>query len=115
MLLTRPGGYVLQIAPGQLDEHRFEQLVEQARDAEPREAAEKLREALALWRGPPLADFAYDDFARSEIARLEERRLVALERRIEADLALGRHQEVASASSPRSSSSTRCESGCARS
>ena len=63
----------------------------QARDVEPREAAEKLREALALWRGPALADFAYDDFARTEIARLEESRLVVLEQRIEADLALGRH------------------------
>jgi DNA-binding SARP family transcriptional activator/ABC-type transport system substrate-binding protein len=91
MLLTRPGGYILQIAPGQLDVHRFEQLVEEARDAEPREAAEKLRQALALWRGPALADFAYDDFARTEIARLEERRLAVLEQRIEADLALGRH------------------------
>ena len=91
VLVTRPGGYILQIAPGQLDVHRFEQLVDEARDAEPREAAEKLREALALWRGPALADFAYDDFARTEIARLEERRLVVLEQRIEADLALGRH------------------------
>ena len=91
VLLTRPGGYVLQIAPGELDVHRFEQLVDEARDAEPREAAEKLREALALWRGPALADFAYDDFARTEIARLEERRLVVLEQRIDADLALGRH------------------------
>ncbi len=91
VLLTRPGGYVLQVAPGQLDVQRFEQLVDEARDAEPREAAEKLREALALWRGPALADFAYDDFARTEIARLEERRLAVLEQRIEADLALGRH------------------------
>jgi DNA-binding SARP family transcriptional activator len=46
---------------------------------------------LALWRGPALADFAYDDFARTEIARLEERRRAVLEQRIEADLALGRH------------------------
>ena len=91
LLVTRPGGYVLQLAPGQLDVHRFEQLVEQARDAEPRETAEKLREALALWRGPALADFAYEDFARTEIARLEERRLAVLEQRIDADLALGRH------------------------
>jgi DNA-binding SARP family transcriptional activator len=88
-LVTRPGGYVLQLASGDLDLDRFEQLVESARGAEPHEAAEKLREALALWRGPPLADFIYDDFAQSEIARLEERRLVALERRVEADLALG--------------------------
>ena len=95
MLVTGPGGYMLKLAPGQLDADRFEQLVDDARDAEPRDAAEWLREALALWRGPPLADFTYDDFAQGEIARFEERRLVALERRIEADLALGRHQELA--------------------
>jgi DNA-binding SARP family transcriptional activator/ABC-type transport system substrate-binding protein len=94
-LVTRPGGYVLRLAPGELDVDRFEQLVDGAREAEPHVAAEKLREALALWRGPPLADFAYDEFAQSEIARLEERRLVALERRVEADLALGRHAELA--------------------
>jgi DNA-binding SARP family transcriptional activator/ABC-type transport system substrate-binding protein/streptogramin lyase len=94
-LVTRSGGYMLELAHGQLDLHRFEQLVDGAREAEPRDTAEQLREALALWRGPPLADFTYDDFAQSEIARLEERRLVALERRIDADLALGRHQEVA--------------------
>jgi hypothetical protein len=95
MLVTGPGGYMLRLAPGQLDADRFEQLVDDARDAEPHDSAEWLREALALWRGPPLADFTYDDFAQGEIARFEERRLVALERRIEADLALGRHQEVA--------------------
>ena len=96
VLLTRPSGYVLRLAPGELDAERFEQLVEQARDAEPRAAAEKLREALALWRGPALADFAYDDFAGSEIERLEERRLAALEQRIEADLTLGRHADLVS-------------------
>src|SRR5215207_7823237 len=69
VLLTRPSGYVLRLAAGELDAERFERLVEQARDAEPRAAAEKLREALALWRGPALADFAYDDFARTEIER----------------------------------------------
>jgi DNA-binding SARP family transcriptional activator/ABC-type transport system substrate-binding protein len=95
MLVTGPGGYMLRLAPGQLDADRFEQLVDDARDADPHDSAEWLREALALWRGPPLADFTYDDFAQGEIARFEERRLVALERRIEADLALGRHQEVA--------------------
>jgi DNA-binding SARP family transcriptional activator/ABC-type transport system substrate-binding protein len=94
VLLTRPSGYVLRIATGELDAHAFEQLVQQARDVEPRVASEKLREALALWRGPALADFAYDDFARNEIERLEERRLAALEQRIEADLALGRHADI---------------------
>jgi predicted ATPase len=52
------------------------------------------RDALGLWRGPPLAEFRYEAFARDEIARLEELRLVALEQRLEADLALGRHAET---------------------
>ena len=64
---------------------------QEADGAEPAVAAEQLREALALWRGPPLADFAYEPFAQAAIARLEELRLAALERRIDADLALGRH------------------------
>ncbi len=59
-----------------------------------RDRRRQLHEALSLWRGPPFADFAYDRFARPEIARLEELRLVALEERIEADLALGRHAEL---------------------
>ena len=94
LLLTQPPGYVLCVAPGELDLHRFERLVEEAREAEPAIAASKLREALGLWRGPPLADFAYESFAQPAIGRLEELRLGALERRIEADLALGRHAEV---------------------
>ena len=53
-----------------------------------------LREALALWRGPPLADLAFEPFAQAEIARLEEQRLAALEARVEADLAAGRHAEL---------------------
>jgi DNA-binding SARP family transcriptional activator len=54
----------------------------------------KPREALALWRGPPLSDFAYQGFAQAEIARLEELRLATLEERIEADLARGGHAEL---------------------
>jgi DNA-binding SARP family transcriptional activator len=65
--------------------------VREAGDAEPQEAAEKLHEALALWRGPALADFAYEPFAQAAIGRLEEVRLLAVEMRIDADLALGRH------------------------
>ena len=64
--------------------------------ARPERAAEALRSALALWRGPPLSDFASEPFAQGEIARLEELRLAALEERIEADLALGRHAELVS-------------------
>jgi len=96
-LLTRPPGYVLQVPPGALDLERFERLVERARAAaanEPADAAAALREALALWRGPALADVAFEPFAGPEIARLEERRLAALEGRIDAELVLGRHGDL---------------------
>ena len=75
--------------PEQLDLTRFEQLVAEARRAEPDERVRLLREALALWRGPPLADFAYEAFAQGEIQRLEELRLDALEQRFDADLVAG--------------------------
>ncbi len=98
VLFTRPHGYVLTVADGELDLHRFQSLVEDGRGAlaagQPAEAAGRLREALTLWRGPPLAEFAYDSFAQVEIARLEELRLSALEERIEADLALGLHRDL---------------------
>jgi YVTN family beta-propeller protein len=98
LLLTRGGGYALEISPEQLDAERFEQTVSEAReqlaDGEAAAARDLLRDALDLWRGPPLADFAYEDFARDEIDRLEELRLSALEERVEADLALGRHAEL---------------------
>ncbi len=61
---------------------------------DPSGAAERLREALELWRGPALADFAYESFAQSAIARLEELRLAAIELRVDADLALGRHNDL---------------------
>ena len=93
-LETRPPGYVLRVEPDELDLDRFTQLLAGADAAEPSEAASTLREALALWRGPALADMAYESFAQQAIGRLEELRLTALERRIEADLALGRHAEV---------------------
>ena len=93
-LLTRAPGYVLSLDRDQLDLQRFERLVREAVAAEPPAAAEKLREALALWRGPPLADLAYEPFAQAAIGRLEELRLGAIEKRIEADLALGRHGEL---------------------
>lgn len=93
-LVTRPPGYVLRVESGQLDLGRFEQLVEQARRGDPAERAAKLREALALWRGPPLADLAFESFALSETRRLEELRLEVLEERIDADLALGAGAEL---------------------
>ena len=94
LLLTRPPGYELRLEPGQLDLHHFERLVAEARVAEAATAARKLREALALWRGPPLADFAYEPFAQTHISRLGELRLGILEQRIDADLTLGRHADL---------------------
>jgi DNA-binding SARP family transcriptional activator len=93
-LVTRPPGYVLYIQPDELDLARFELLVGEAREAPPESASSKLSEALALWRGPPLADLAYEQFAQAEIARLAEMRLTAIEQRLSADLALGRHAEL---------------------
>jgi DNA-binding SARP family transcriptional activator len=92
---TKPPGYVLRLEPGRLDLDRFSALVDRARDvADPASRAALLREALAIWRDAPLADFVYEAFAQSEIGRLEELRLVALERRIDAELELDRHAEV---------------------
>jgi DNA-binding SARP family transcriptional activator len=98
VLRTRGSGYVLCIAPDDVDVHRFERHVEQGRRAlgagEPEAAARELRQALALWQGQPLADLAYEPFAQGEIARLEDMRLAALEDRIEAELQLGRHVDL---------------------
>jgi DNA-binding SARP family transcriptional activator len=91
LLVTLPAGYVIRLAPEQLDLDRFERLVQDAGGAEPQEAAEQLREALALWHGPALSDFAYEPFAQAAIGRLEEVHLLAVEMRVDADLALGRH------------------------
>lgn len=90
---TRPPGYRLRLEPKELDVDRFDQLVREARGASAAEAAEWLREALDLWRGPPLADLD-DMLARPERARLDEERLSALELRVAADLDLGRHVEL---------------------
>jgi YVTN family beta-propeller protein len=86
-LVTRPPGYLLRVEPGELDSERFEAAI---RDGSP----ESLSSAFALWRGPPLAEFAYDDFAQTEIGRLEELRLAATEARIDAELAQGRHPSL---------------------
>ncbi|HEY2936378.1 MAG TPA: BTAD domain-containing putative transcriptional regulator, partial [Gaiellaceae bacterium] len=98
VLITRGHGYLLRVEPGQLDANRFELLVEEARSA--REAghaeagASTLRDALALWRGPALADVREEPFAQKEVARLEELLRNAIEDRIEADLTLGRHADL---------------------
>jgi DNA-binding SARP family transcriptional activator len=97
-IVTTGGGYLIRMAAGELDRDRFERLVEQGGAAVSTEdwesAAGKLREALGLWRGPPLSDFQYDSFAQAEIARLEELHVAAVEQRIEAELALGRDAGV---------------------
>jgi DNA-binding SARP family transcriptional activator/tetratricopeptide (TPR) repeat protein len=98
LIQSRPDGYALAVGPGDVDVCRFELLMEQARDAagaEDRHAeAKALRQALALWRGEPLADVPSELLHRDTVTRLTEQRLDALHRRIEADLALGRHAEL---------------------
>ena len=97
-LVTRPPGYLFRGFPDEIDLGRFERLLAQGRQAlaegAAADAAEQLALALSLWRGPALADFRYEPFAQAEIARLDELRLVCLEVRIEADLALGAGGEL---------------------
>ena len=98
VVVTTSAGYRLGLRPGELDAERFERAVGEGRQAlaagQAALAGSVLREALGLWRGPPLADVASLPFAPVEIARLEEQRLAALELRVEADLAAGRHAEL---------------------
>ena len=91
---TRPPGYRLNVDPERVDALRFERALDAARTLDPPERAAALREALALWRGPPLADVEFEGFGGTEIARIEELRLTALEERIDAELALGRHDAI---------------------
>ncbi len=97
-LRTVGAAYELRLEADELDRDRFERLCSEAHVAletgEHAEAAELLQRALALWRGSPLSDFAYERFAQDEITRLEEQHAAAIEDRIDADLALGRHAEV---------------------
>jgi predicted ATPase/DNA-binding SARP family transcriptional activator len=97
-VVTRDHGYQLKLDPEQLDSHRFERLVaEGGRElatGHPDRAASALEAALSLWRGAALAEFAYERFAQSEVARLEDLRLAAIEQLNEAKLALGRHAEL---------------------
>ena len=98
VVLTRPGAYLLRAPSERIDVGRFEFLAGQGRRAlaagAPAQAAEDFREALALWRGPPLAEVSDEPFAQAEIARLNGLRAGVIEDRIEADLALGRHADV---------------------
>jgi DNA-binding SARP family transcriptional activator len=94
LVVTKPPGYLLNVPADQVDVNRFERLLGEARSLESESRGRKLREALELWRGEPLADFSFDPFAESEIARLEELRSAALEDRIEADLEGGASAEL---------------------
>ena len=93
-LVTRSPGYMLLLEDDDLDLTRFERLVAEARSLEPEDRAEKLREALALWRGDPLSDAGFEPAVEAEIRRLEELRLATMEDRIDADLACARYGEV---------------------
>jgi DNA-binding SARP family transcriptional activator len=98
VLRTQPPGYVLAVPPEAIDLHGFERLRAAGREAlargDPAGASERLREALAIWRGPALAEFV-EPFAAPQRARLDELRLGCIEDRIDADLALGRHHDLA--------------------
>jgi WD40 repeat protein/DNA-binding SARP family transcriptional activator len=98
-LETQGSAYRLNVQPGERDVDRFEQMLASGRaaiESDPDAAAETLRQALSLWRGPALSDLAYEPFAQAEIARLEERRWTAFEARVEAELALGLHGDLVS-------------------
>ena len=97
-VITRPHGYAIEVAPAELDVHRFEQRITEGRErlahGDAEGAATVLAEGLGLWRGPPLAEFSYDAFAQGEIRRLEELRLTAREELIDAELERGRHAQL---------------------
>jgi DNA-binding SARP family transcriptional activator len=98
LILTRPPGYELRLDDERLDAKRFEALVEEGRRelaaGDAHSARAKLDGALSLWRGPPLADLAYESFCQADVGRLEELHTAALEERIAAELELGRHTQL---------------------
>jgi DNA-binding SARP family transcriptional activator/class 3 adenylate cyclase len=95
VLRTVAGGYMLAVAPGELDADVFQTGVDEGRRAleagELQHARDVLHETLGMWRGPALAEVAYHEFAQPEVRRLEELRLAALEARLDVELALGEH------------------------
>jgi class 3 adenylate cyclase len=98
VLLTRPPGYLLSVDPDQVDAIRFDRMISEAQrhaTDDPTTAMVILDDALALWRGPAFAEFASDDFARSEAIRLDELRKIAIDQRIETKLSLGQCQRAA--------------------
>ena len=99
IVFSRDRGYLLQVDPERVDLHQFQRLDREGRQAlasgDPARAADLLRQALGLWRGPALADVvAVANVAWPELVRIEERRMTSTEARIEAELALGRHHEL---------------------
>ena len=98
VIATRRPGYVLEVDPAQIDLARFEQLRREARRAlehgDADAGADKLREALGLWRGDALADVGFEPSIQAEAARLEDLRLAALEDRIDAELTVGRSADL---------------------
>ena len=98
LVVMRGDGYALELPPEAIDVGRFERRAAEGRAlaaaGELERAVELLAEADALWRGDPLADFAYEDFASGAIARLSESRLAVLEERLDLELQLGRHQRA---------------------
>ena len=94
VLLSDPGGYLLDIGPEQVDLDRFERLASSGREADGKERVERLREALSLWRGEPFADLAFEPFTAHEVGRLAELRTATLEDLIDAELGLGAGPEL---------------------
>src|SRR5205807_2997147 len=98
VLLMRPPGYLLSVDPDQVDAVRFDWMITEAQrhaTDDPTTAMGILDDALALWRGPAFAEFANDDFARSEAIRLDELRKIAIDQRIETKLTLGQCERAA--------------------
>ena len=94
VLVTRSPGYVLTLSPEQIDARRFEQMLADARAASAEERRALLVRALDLWRGPPLAEFAFEEWAQTEARRLDELRAVAVEERIATEVELGRAADL---------------------
>lgn len=98
VLATRHGGYLLQIPPDSVDVHQYDRLTREGQTAfesgDDEVSAARFREALGLWEGPALVDVRLGPVLEIEVVRLEESRLVTVERRIDADLRLGRHAEL---------------------
>ncbi|AZK92492.1 MULTISPECIES: AfsR/SARP family transcriptional regulator [Streptomyces] len=98
VLATRHGGYLLQIPEASVDVHEYERLARQGQTAfetgDNEVSARRLRAALDLWKGPALVDIRVGPILDIEVRRLEESRLAVVERRIDADLKLGRHTEL---------------------